>query len=327
MIYESFGVLRDRIEEVSGRQVGARLEIHEDTSHYNLIAGGSVVRLEGNDYFVLCDHYEGRFGLDDQPKFWVKSAIDLESGSQKVIKFPFQESFAVQFGGLSVECHRSAEKESRILEQVRGDPHFVQGITVPDRVGTPVRIIDFIAGPSLYNHLLELELPHPRYCEAVLPGLLGELIASIEALHRLHRMGLHHGDVRNDHLFIEPGSGRLVWIDFDYEVDLAAAFDVFSMGNVLTFVAGLGIHSFHEQRAARRSSPSLPIPLEQGDALLFYRYRIANLGKLFPHLPPALNEVLLRFSVGATETYRDLGGLVSDLRAALDAMTVDRPNA
>ena len=40
------------------------------------IDGGDVLRLAGNDYLVLGNAREGRFGIDDQPKFWVKSAIE-----------------------------------------------------------------------------------------------------------------------------------------------------------------------------------------------------------------------------------------------------------
>ena len=54
------------------------------------------------------------------------------------------------------------------------------------------------------------------------------------------------------------------------------------------------------------------------DALLFYPYRLANLQKFYPYIPPEMNDILLRFSAGATDFYEDFGRMAADLRAILD---------
>lgn len=56
---------------------------------------GHVVRLADQFFLVRADMKEGRFGIDDQPKFWVKKAIDLESGEVKILKLAFHEEFAI----------------------------------------------------------------------------------------------------------------------------------------------------------------------------------------------------------------------------------------
>jgi hypothetical protein len=47
---------------------------------------GDVVLLGGKPYLIRHNAKEGRFGLDDEVKFWVKRAIDLNAGSPKIIK-------------------------------------------------------------------------------------------------------------------------------------------------------------------------------------------------------------------------------------------------
>ena len=53
------------------------------------------------------------------------------------------------------------------------------------------------------------------------------------------------------------------------------------------------------------------------DTLAFYRYRVANLKKLFPYIPRKLNEILLRFSFGTETPYEDFSSQIEDLREAL----------
>ena len=50
------------------------------------------------------------------------------------------------------------------------------------------------------------------------------------------------------------------------------------------------------------------------DMSLMFAHRVANLRKLFPYLSADLNAILMRFSAGRTDPYRDLGILISDLR-------------
>ncbi len=315
MIFENPAELKDRIESLSGRRVGREPpRIFEDTSSYMSILGGCVLRLGGNDYYVLGDTREGRFGIDDQPKVWVKYALDLTTGAHKIIKLVFYEEFEMEYGFLKLRFRRSPQKESEILDVIRGHDRFMQGFTVIDPAGNYVRIIDFIRGKTLYGVLRDLDMDHEQYVHERLPGIMREVIACVEAMAELHRRGHHHGDVRNDHIIVEAGSGRYTWIDFDYQVNYSD-YDVWSMGNVLTFVVGNGLHTFRGVQRDPQSYPHLTGELDEYDAILLSKHRIANLGKLFPYLPAELNEVLLRFSCGASQFYEDLDSQLADLRA------------
>jgi len=315
MIFDNPAELKDRIESLSSRRVGREPpRIFEDTSSYMSIFGGCVLRLDGNDYFVLGDTREGRFGIDDQPKVWVKYALDLTTGDHKIIKLVFYEEFDMEYGFLKLRFRRSPEKESEVLEAMRGHNRFMQGFTVRDPAGNHVRIIDFIRGKTLYGVIRHLDMDHEQYVRERLPGLMREVIVCIEALAELHRRGLHHGDVRNDHLISEAGTGRLTWIDFDYHVNYSD-YDVWSMGNVITFLVGNGLHTFRGVQKEPQRYPHCKGGLDEDDALLLSKHRVANLGKLFPYLPAELNEILLRFSCGASHFYEDLDHQIADLRS------------
>lgn len=313
MIFEDLQQLKERIQALTPRRVRDALIIHEDTSAYVEIEGGSVLRVGGTDYFILGNAREGRFGIDDQPKFWVKYAIDLETGQQKIIKLVFHEHFVTNVGLVRVRCKRNPHKESAVLDLVRGNDRFMQGVTVVDPSGNAIRVIDFIRGKSLYQVLEDSDMPHEKYWFEVLPGIMHELIACIDAMADLHAHGQHHGDIRNDHIIIERESARYRWIDFDYEVNFSD-YDVWSMGNVITYVVGKGMHTFREVN--RHPSSYAPSPgLTDDDALVLYRHRVANLRKLFPYIPRELNDVLMRFSMGTAEPYEDLKRQARDLEA------------
>jgi len=314
MIFDNPAELKDRIEELTPRRVYGRIRIVEDTSSYMSIEGGAVLRLAGHDYYVMGDTKEGRFGIEDQPKFWVKYAVDLTTGASKIIKLVFHEQFTTALAGFKIHCRRSPTKEADFIDAVRGSPHFMQGERVIDQVGNLVRIIDFIKGPTLFNHLATLDLPHERYFHEVLPGLMQRLIPAIDALAAVHRRGHHHGDVRNDHLLVSSETGDLRWIDFDYEVNFTD-YDVWSMGNIISYAVGKGIHTFHEVARRPDRYPRMTRYLDEHDALMLFRHRVVNLKKLYPYIPRELNDILVRFSVGAIDFYDDLDAQVRDLRA------------
>jgi hypothetical protein len=69
MIFKNREVLKQRIAELTRRPVPSKIAVFEDTSEFMSIDSGSVLRLDGNDYLVLGHAREGRFGLDEQPKF------------------------------------------------------------------------------------------------------------------------------------------------------------------------------------------------------------------------------------------------------------------
>ncbi len=326
MIFENDAELRDRIHSMTGRRLEGDIPIFVDSSAYMGICGGSVLRLEDNDYFVLSDTREGRFGIDDQPKFWVKYAVDLTTGARKILKLVFHEQFTITFGLIKVRCTRNPSKESAILEAVRGHPRFMQGITALDRLGHQVRVIDQIRGRSLYDWLESTEVDHETYVSTMLPQVMKELVQCIDAIADLHALGQHHGDIRNDHILIEAETGVYKWIDFDYQVNFAD-YDVWSMGNVLNYVVGRGMHTFREVQRNPEAYPYFDGKLEESDALALYKHRIANLGRLFPYLPAGLSEILSRFSLGTDHPYEDLRSQAADLRSVfgIEAPASPRP--
>jgi hypothetical protein len=133
----------------------------------------------------------------------------------------------------------------------------------------------------------------------------------------LHAHGEQHGDIRNDHIIVEADTGIYRWIDFDYQVNFAD-YDIFGMGNVLNYAVGKGIQTCRGYAGRGPRSAEDAADVYNEDALLFYRYRLANLRKIFPYIPPELNEMLMRFSAEATFFYESLTEMAEDLRRILD---------
>ncbi|MCP4601939.1 MAG: hypothetical protein GY847_15730 [Proteobacteria bacterium] len=313
MIYENTKELKDRIIEVTGRKVCTSPQIVEDTTNYMSIASGCVLRLGENDFYVITDATEGRFGVDDQPKFWVKYAIDLETGDRKVIKLTFYEEFVTHIGIVRIRCTRSPQKESTILNAVRGKPHFMQGVTIEDPAGNLARIIDIVPGRSLYMHIGGLDMTHEEYYYQALPGIMKKTIDCINALVELHGQGEHHGDVRSDHILIDKRNGLYTWIDFDYQVNYSD-YDLWNVGNLLIRIIGKDAHTAHDVRTRSWEYPSHNDTILKEDMTLLQQDRIANLRKLFPYIPRELNDILMRFSVGSTEFYSNFKCLIADLK-------------
>lgn len=315
MIFDDERELKKRVESLTGRVIYGRPEIKEDTTHYMSIHGGMILRLDGNDYFVTGDATEGRFGIDDQPKFWVKYAVDLETGARKIIKLTFYEEFKSRIGPLLIRGKRRPEKEAQVLKTVKGDPRFMQGYTIRDSVDNLVNMIDFVQGKSLYMHIAHLGMDHEQYFHNELPGIMKKLIVSFEAINFLLERGEHHGDIRPDHIIIDSETGRYVWIDFDFEIS-HTDYDLWGLGELLIFVVGNGFHTHHS--LIRNPEVHILNPdgftLTEDDSFLFVRNQIANLGKLFPYIPQNLNRVLLSFSRGTSFFYEDVASLISDLK-------------
>jgi hypothetical protein len=308
--------IQERLRRLGLPALEARPVVWRDTTRYMSIERGHVVVLEGVPYLVRCNEREGRFGLDEQPKFWVKRAINLATGATQVLKLVVEESFKVTVGARQILCVRSAAKESRVLELVRGDARFMQGRTVRDAAGNPVRVIDFIPGNDLLSELDALRVAHEEYCRAFLPSVLARVAESLAGLARLHQAGLCHGDIRNDHLLVERSTGAYKWIDFDLDQGFAD-FDIWSVGNILHYVAAQGFMTFRE---AIETQPRLSGKLTRDDASFFFPHRIMNLAKVYPYLPEKLNRVLLRFSFGAPACYDRISQITDDLAEVLTSM-------
>jgi len=318
LIIENEQEIKDRVREFTGREIQGKVRIIEDTTNYMSIAGGMILRIAGNDYFITGDAKEGRFGIDDQPKFWVKYACDLADGARKVIKMVFYEEFTSREGPFLIRGTRSPFKEAHCLEIMADHPRFMHGFSVRDTAGNLVRIIEHLRGKSLYVTLSELEMEHESYFHEVFPSVMDQVIECIEALKLLAERGEHHGDVRNDHIIIERDTGVYKWIDFDFSVSYED-YDIWSCGNIITFVTAKRIIGFKEVVEHPERFPACrDCTFSADDALLFYKYRVANLKKLFPYIPEKLNRVLMNFSQGTYFFYENFDDLISDLREAMD---------
>ncbi len=312
MIYDQPSSLKQRIQEVTRREPSTRMKVFEDTSEFMSIDVGDVMRLSGNDYLIIGHAREGRFGIDDQPKFWVKTCLDLTTGLKKIIKLVFLETFVNKVGETVYQFLRSPEKEAKILDDMQGHPNFMQGHPVRDTVGNIVRIIDFISGPSLFDYLRGLNMSHREYYNAEFLNVMRLFIQSVRAISLLHEKGLHHGDIRADHIIIHNGTKDYMWIDFDYEVD-KPDYDAICLGNVLQQVVGKGRHSINDIQEHPENYPDFNGTLTSPDMSLMFRYRVANLQKLYPYIPREMNDMVMRYSNGCSNLYKSVNSLLSDL--------------
>jgi serine/threonine protein kinase len=308
--------LRRRAREVAGIQLTGPPRVLRDTSNFMTIDRGDVLELDGHPYLVCGNEREGRFGIDDQPKYWVKRAMSLLNGQTYVVKLVFHESFNTDVHGKQYACERSAHKEAQVLEAVRDHPNFMHGRSVLDAGGNLVRIIDFIEGQTLLQYVGGLDMTHEHYVEQVLPRVLAETHDCFAGIAYLHSQGLCHGDIRNDHIILDEHTGWARWIDFDFTRP-SLIFDVWSLGNVLNFVLAKGFVTFHGLRTSR---PDLIDRLTDEDASVFFRHRLMNLEKLYPHLPQGLNRMLRRFAAGNSERYQRADEVVEDLGACMQAL-------
>jgi hypothetical protein len=142
------------------------------------------------------------------------------------------------------------------------------------------------------------------------------------AIQFLHEADLCHGDIRNDHIFIEEGTGRFRWIDFDLTQDFPD-FDVWSTGNILQCIVGKGSVRFTD---VREEHPELESQLTEDDASAFFPHRIMNLRKVYPYVPEKLNDILMRFSAGAGTNYDRVDQILDDLSDCASAMGWPTPS-
>ncbi len=305
--------IADRVECLAHRRLSHPPTMWRDTSNFMAIDRDDIVELGGELYLVTCTEQERRFGLEGEPKFWVKRALSLASGRMHILKLVFNEVFQVHIRSQRIRCVRSAEKEGRVLDLTRGDQRFMQGFTVRDSAGNLVRVVDFIAGVDLLTLLNSRTTPHEEYVRVELPALLSRTIVAFAAIGRLHDAGLCHGDIRNDHLLVEHGSGCFKWIDFDL-MQQGRDFDLWALGNILHCVAGKGFVTFQQ---VLRDRPELAPRLSMADASVFFPNRIMNLEKVYPYVPAKLNAVLMRFAEGGGAAYGTVQQIVDDLQDCL----------
>lgn len=308
--------LRDMIcRHVPPARVPRKINIVTDTSDFFRVDYDDVLMLDERPYLIRHYAREGRFGIEEQPKFWVKRAIDLIDGTRKIIKMVFHETFQVRVGGVTFDCVRSSGKEARILELVRGHGSFMQGFSCLDSAGNIVRVIDFIPGVTLDTFVSGIRMDHEDFFYSEFPSLLDRYITLVKAIDFLHRHEEKHGDIRRDHIIREK-NGTYRWIDFDFNYwhkENLFGYDLFGLGNILTFLAGRGDVTLH---TLKKDDSRLCDLLSADDMNIIFSSRVANLQKIYPYIPAALNQVLLHFSSGAGMFYDDTEQFLSDLHEA-----------
>jgi hypothetical protein len=308
--------LRELTSKWSSQKPGQRFKVYKDTTDFFRIEYGDIVILDGSPFLIRHNAKEGRFGLDDEEKFWVKRSIDLRSGMTKIIKFVFFEKFNARIGDIEFECFRSPRKEARILNLVKNLPNFMQGYSVQDDHENIVRILDFIYGISLAEHIREVAMTmnHETYFYQYFPKVLDNYILCVEGIHFLHDHGEKHGDIRRDHILIDRESGQYRWIDYDYNFrhsENIYGYDLFGLGNILMYLVGMGDTVYQDLKMSNH--PSLYQLIEDDFSIVFHN-RVANLKKIYPYIPDSLNRILMHFSTGANVFYDYTTQLIDDLR-------------
>jgi len=316
---KQFGIddLRDRIARYLGpERVPKQLNVIADTSDFYRVDYDDVVILGDRPYLIRNNEREGRFGIDDQQKYWVKRARDLSDGSVKVIKFVFLERFEAKVGGIVFDCFRSPKKEAKILDLTKGNIRFMQGFSVVDDLGNIIRIIDFIRGKTLADSVLLLGKEYEDYFHNHLPHVLDEFVELVKAIRFLHENGEKHGDIRRDHIIKEAETGTARWIDFDFNYlhkENMYGYDLFGLGNILAYLTGRG--DVTVQRLRETASPVFD-RLTADDTNIIFNNRVMNLKKVYPFIPESLNIILLHFSNGANTYYDNTDQFLHDLQEA-----------
>jgi serine/threonine protein kinase len=189
----------------------------------------------------------------------------------------------------------------------------MHGYSVEDQAGNLVRVLDFITGKSLHSHIGSLDLDHQTYFYTQFPGILNHFVECIKAVGFLHEHGEKHGDIRRDHILIDRHSKRYRLIDFDYNYrhrENIYGYDLFGIGNVLIFIVGRGDVRLPDLK--NQDHPALDV-LREEDMNIVFRYRVANLKKIYPYIPETLNRVLMHFSKGANIFYENTAQIIDDL--------------
>jgi hypothetical protein len=286
-----------------------------DTSDFYAIDCGDKIVVADRVLTVTGHEKERRFGIED-PKMWVKRAVEDATGQKKIVKLSFLESFYTTLAGLKIRCFRNPDKEGQILSLVRDHPLFMQGESYHDPKGNNIRIIDIVRGPNFFNYINTINMNHRQYFHEALPDILKKIIKAFEAIRFLHINDYRHGDIRNDHLIFQRKTGNYVWIDFDYDYSATEnpyAMDLFGLGNILLYAIGKGFHDLYMITNNTNFYGDLHDNLEERDFSLLDKWRFINLRKLFPYIPKIVNDVLMHFSKRSNVYYETIDELLEDI--------------
>jgi len=291
-----------------------------DTSDFFSIDCGDKIIIGDKSYTVTGHEKERRFGIED-PKMWVKRAIDDETDEKKIIKLSYLESFDTKLAGVKIKCFRNPEKEGRILDLVWDHPYFMQGKAYHDSNNNNIRVIDIVRGPNFFNYINSFsQVDHQRYFHKILPEILKKMVKAFEAIRFLHNHGFRHGDIRNDHIIFERKTGNYVWIDFDYDYSATEnpfGMDIFGLGNILLYSIGKGFHDLYMIKHNTGFYKDLQDRLETSDFSLLDKWRLVNLRKLYPYIPKMLNNILMHFSKGSYIYYDTVDEILEDINRCI----------
>jgi len=297
-------------------KVPEKFKVITDTSDFFRVEYNDVVILGDTPYWIKRYEKEGRFGMDDEPKYWVRRAVNLTDGSTKILKLVFHEEFETRVGDIVVKCFRSPKKEARILDLVTGHKNFMHGSWVLDTAGNNVRILEFIRGPRYDQIVTEMGSDHQDYFYNYFPDVLDAFVEMVMAIKFLHDHGEKHGDIRRDHILWDRELHKHRWIDFDYNYmhgESMFSLDMQGLGNILIFLVGRGDILVKDLYNDKRETFDA---LWGEDLNISYKNRVANLKKIFPYIPESLNRVLLHFSYGAQIFYETTEQMLDDLAHA-----------
>ncbi|MBF0099914.1 MAG: protein kinase [Desulfobacterales bacterium] len=292
-----------------------------DTENFVAIDNGDFIEVAGKRYEVIGHAREMRFGIED-PKYWVKRVIDVETGERKIVKLAFFEAFDTTLSGVKIRCFRDPEKEGNILNLVKNHPHFMQGQVYRDIHGNNIRVLDVVRGQTFLSYIDTFKMSYDQYLEKILPGVLKQLIRVFEAIRFLHVHGYRHGDIRNDHIIKENETGNLVWIDFDYDFvakENPFSLDIFGLGNILIYAIGKGFHTYYSIQNDPYTYKDLIDHIESTDFAILDQRRFINLRKLYPCIPATLNNILMHFSKGTDVYYEAVDEIIEDINRCLQA--------
>jgi tRNA A-37 threonylcarbamoyl transferase component Bud32 len=291
------------------------VRIHEKLDDFFSINRGDIVLLGGAHYVVSGTAKEKSFGLDDEPKYWVKYAYEASTGKRKIIKLVYLEQFDLKYGEYLVRCFRSPAKEGRVLESVKGLEHFMQGRTVLVDATNHIRLIDYIAGKTLFEIMVDSPKSHEQYFHESLPALLQLFLPALKALGFLHSQGIRHGDVRSDHLILDKEMGKLRWIDFDYDFifnEAPFALDLLGVADILSELIGKGERCFQAGNLDKEVAQRVE-SLKRADFSVVQPSRLMNWRKLYSYVPEKLNRVLMSFAAGAEVYYESVDEILEDI--------------
>jgi serine/threonine protein kinase len=310
----SFSQLQELIAAYLGPDnVPKRFKVITDTSDFFRVDYNDVVILGNVPYLMRNYTKEGRFGLDDEPKYWVRKAVNLTNREIKIIKLVFHEEIDAHVGDIVFKCMRSPSKEAAILDMVTGHKNFMQGKSFRDTAGNIVRVLDFIRGKRLDELIADQAADHEKFFYKYLPAYLDIYAELVRAIQFIHERGQKHGDIRRDHILLDRETGNYRWIDFDYDYYHEAnmfGYDLFGLGNILVYLVGGG--DITAQNLQARKSPLLG-KLYLEDMNIIFNNRVANIQKIYPYIPDSLNYILLHFSNGANLYYENTEQLLEDL--------------